>query len=518
MRTALSSLSRLSAIALAASLCAAAALATETENVDFRVLPAPGKVVVDGKMDDWDLSGSLFICSDVENCRNEYASWQSAMYDAENLYLLSRWIDTTPLNNPGLCGSDMGFQGDCLQVRIITSSSGTPDAKADDAGAGQRTTHVTAWRGRDGRDVIGLVYGKQLNEGEVKDAKTQGGRQAFVVNPDGKGYVQEISIPWKLLTRTGRAPKAGDTIVMTYEPNFSTTAKMRISTKDLFRPGVTPDRVFAFQAYDRWGLAKLEPAGRIAPLPLRLSDGRTFPVRLEKGLPAIDWKGLYKEDRQGGFAKIRLQMPEDGFVSLIVSNAGGQVVRNLLNAKFLTKGPQEVLWDGLTTPSDRRPGEPVPSGDYTWDAIWRKPIGLSLVGWACNAGRAPFDSPGGNWGGDMGNPAAVDADDQGVYLGWSAAEAGQALVCTDFEGNVKWRPNAAVLAAPPWWPPTRASSTSTTRAKATPSIGSTPPRASTPTGKAPRRRRLSWARSWPASNRPPPRSSPPPAAWPSARG
>ena len=39
------------------------------------------------------------------------------MYDAENLYLLSRWIDLTPLNNPGLVGSDMGFQGDCLQVR-----------------------------------------------------------------------------------------------------------------------------------------------------------------------------------------------------------------------------------------------------------------------------------------------------------------------------------------------------------------------------------------------------------------
>ena len=104
----------------------ALSFATETEHVDFRVLPAPGKVVIDGKADDWDLSGSLLICSDVENYRNEYASWQSAMYDAENLYLLSRWIDTTPLNNPGLCGSDMGFPGDCLQVRIITSASGRP--------------------------------------------------------------------------------------------------------------------------------------------------------------------------------------------------------------------------------------------------------------------------------------------------------------------------------------------------------------------------------------------------------
>ena len=430
----------ITAVALITSLCRAALLfATETENVDFRILPAPGKVVVDGKTDDWNLSGSLLICSDVENSRGEYASWQSAMYDAENLYLLSRWIDTTPLNNPGLCGSDMGFQGDCLQVRIITSSSGMPDAKADDVKTGQKTTHVCAWRGRDGRDVVELTYGKGFNEGEVKDAKTQGARQAFVINSDRKGYVQEIAIPWKLLTKTGRAPKAGDTIIMTYEPNFSTTAKMRISTKDLFRAGVTPDRVFAFMASDRWGVAKLEAAGRMAPLPVRLSDGRTFPVRLEKGVPTVDWNGLYKEDKPEGFAKINLQMPADGFVSLIVKNADGQVVRNLLNAKFLTKGAQEVLWDGLSTPSDRKPGDPVPSGNYTWEAIWHKGIGLSLVGWACNAGRAPFDSPGGNWGGDMGGPAAVDADKQRMYLGWSAAEAGQALVCTDFEGNVQWR-------------------------------------------------------------------------------
>ncbi len=179
------------------------ARATETEHLDYHVLPAPGKVVVDGKVDDWDLSGSLFICSDVENCRDEYASWQSAMYDSQNLYLLSRWIDATPLNNPGICGSDMGFQGDCLQVRIITAPPESPDAKADDAKAGQKTTHVTAWRGKDGRDVVELVYGKQFNEGEVKDAKKQGARQAFLVNPDGKGYVQEIAIPWKLLTRDG---------------------------------------------------------------------------------------------------------------------------------------------------------------------------------------------------------------------------------------------------------------------------------------------------------------------------
>ena len=414
-------------------------LATETEHTDFRILPAPGRVVIDGKFDDWDLSGSMLICSDVENYRDQYASWQSAMYDADNLYLLSRWIDTTPMNNPGVCGSDMGWGGDCLQLRLITSGSGMPDAKSQDDAAGQRTTHVTAWRGRDGRDIIELAYGKKFNEGGVKDAGKEGARQAFLADADGKGYVQEIAIPWRLLTRDGTLPKAGDTLVMTYEPNFGTSSKMRISTKDLFRPGVTPDRVFAFHAHDRWGLAKLEPAGRLAPLPVRLSDGRTFPVTMAEGRPVVDWSGLYVEDKAEGFVKIGLQLPEDGFVSLVIRNADGMVVCHLLNAKFMTRGPQEVLWDGLTTPSSRRPGDPVPAGAYTWEAIIHKGLDLSLVGWACNSGRAPFDSPGGNWGGDQGSPCAVDSDGGSVFLGWGGSEAGKALVCTDLDGKVKWR-------------------------------------------------------------------------------
>lgn len=412
--------------------------ATETENLDYRIMPA-GKVVVDGKFDDWNLAASIFICSDVENYRDQFASWQSAMYDNDNLYLLSRWKDTTPMNNPGLAGTDMGFQGDCLQVRIVARSDGDADNAKNDKGLNQRTTHVSAWRGRTGTDIVELAYGRGFNEGAVKNAKQVGAQQAFLEDADGKGYVQEIAIPWKLLTADGKAPTAGGKVVMTYEPNFSTASKMRITTKDLFKPGVTPDRVFAFMASQCWGAAALETSGDIPPLEVRLSDKRTFAVSLEKGVPVVNWTGLFKEDKTEGFVKINLDLPEDGVVSLIIKNSDGQVVCNLINAKFMTQGPQEVLWDGLTTLSHRKPGEPVPVGDYTWEAIYHKGINLTLVGWASNAGRAPFDSPGGNWGGDHGDPVSVASDKGSMYLGWTYAEAGQALVCTDFDGNVKWR-------------------------------------------------------------------------------
>jgi hypothetical protein len=47
----------------------AAALATETENFGLQILPTPRTVTIDGRSDDWDLSGGIFVCGDVENTR-----------------------------------------------------------------------------------------------------------------------------------------------------------------------------------------------------------------------------------------------------------------------------------------------------------------------------------------------------------------------------------------------------------------------------------------------------------------
>jgi hypothetical protein len=90
------------ALALSLGIALPGALrATETEHYGIKILPAPGKVTVDGKVDDWDLSGGTFVCSDVENLREKLACWFHVMYDQSNLYVLARWIDETPLSNPG---------------------------------------------------------------------------------------------------------------------------------------------------------------------------------------------------------------------------------------------------------------------------------------------------------------------------------------------------------------------------------------------------------------------------------
>jgi len=48
--------------------------ATETANIGMRVLPAPGRVAIDGKPGDWDLSGGIFVCKNVEQQRDRQSA------------------------------------------------------------------------------------------------------------------------------------------------------------------------------------------------------------------------------------------------------------------------------------------------------------------------------------------------------------------------------------------------------------------------------------------------------------
>ncbi|MDQ2686859.1 MAG: hypothetical protein M3Y28_03225, partial [Armatimonadota bacterium] len=405
--------------------------ATPTENIGLQVLSAPGPVAVDGKTGDWDLSGSVFASNDIETQRDDYAVWLAAMYDKSNLYVLARFADKTPLNNPGQTIATYGFNGDSLQIRTITHPD-TPDAL---------TCNVTAWRGHDGSDVVNMDY--EGAKPEIKDAKTQGARQAFTVNSDGKGYVQEIAIPWSLLTKNGQPLPAGAQMQMTFEPNFTTPGNGRLSVKDVFKPVPNIDRVFTFMSKTEWGVATLSPCGQVAPRPVRVAGGREFPVTLEHGVPVADWASLSAPGAAPtllGFKPITFTLPADSYVSLNIKNAQGQVVCQLLRGEFYAQGKHTVLWDGLTTPNAHEPGTPVPSGNYTWSALYHGPIGLRWRGFADNGGSAPWDNgPTTNWGGDHGQPNAAASDDDRVFLGWTSAEAGSALVATDLAGNVIWK-------------------------------------------------------------------------------
>ena len=420
----------LTAIALVLALAALpAARATETENLNMQVLPAPGKVVVDGKFDDWDLTGGILACGDVENLRDQYSVWFHVMYDGENLYVLARWKDPTPLNNPGVKG-DHGFAGDCLQFRTVTT----------DAAGKERTAHWTCWKLRDGGDLMDVAYGQRVQRRRHprrqvagRAAGVRGGCRRQGLRAGNRGSLEP---PDRRQTAAqARRPDGHDG-----RAELHGRLQGRITIKDIFKPGVQPDRVFTFQGPGCWGYATLEKAGKLKPRSIRLSDGREFAVTMEAGLPVVNWTGLIQSKELPGFKPLRFAMPLDGYVSLNLFAPDGTVARQLLTCAFFAKGEHEVKWDGLTTPYWRTPGQPVAPGAYTWKAIAHKGIGLRLRGWACNGGSAPWDSsPTSNWGGDHGVPFSCATDGEKVYLGWTGAEAGKALLACDLQGKVQWK-------------------------------------------------------------------------------
>ena len=150
------------------------------------------------------------------------------MYDADNLYLLARWNDSTPLNNPGVTSGDLGFRGDCLQTRVIVVVRISRTKKS---------THLTCWRGHDGRDVIKVELGKRLNDGVITDLKTLGAKQAFTVADDGKHYAQEIAIPWAQLAQSGKSPGPGGALRLAVEANFTIGSRRSHDLQGLLSAG-----------------------------------------------------------------------------------------------------------------------------------------------------------------------------------------------------------------------------------------------------------------------------------------
>ena len=116
------------------------------------------------------------------------------------------------------------------------------------------------------------------------------------------------------------------------------------------------------------------------------------------------------------------------------------MVRQLLGGEPLKKGRHELKWDGLSTPTFRTPGEPLPAGDYTWEAIAHPGLKITLRGFAASSGQFPWSGgPTSGWGGDHGMPDACATDGKQMYLGWSEAEAGKSVVATDLDGTVLQR-------------------------------------------------------------------------------
>jgi FlgD Ig-like domain len=112
---------------------------------------------------------------------------------------------------------------------------------------------------------------------------------------------------------------------------------------------------------------------------------------------------------------IHFKLAEDAHVSVLIENAAGEPVRQIAVDEPRSKGRQAIFWDGKDGG-----GRPAPSGRYRWRGVSSRGLGVRLRGWACAGGDLPWEDERKGFREIGGAAAAVTADDERVYLGWTS--------------------------------------------------------------------------------------------------
>lgn len=356
------------------------------------------------------------------------------MWDPHALYLGLRWKDPTPLLNnvdPDRAPAE-GWMSDCFQGRFVTDYS---------------QIHLTAWySSKFDKQVTHISYENPLApdalvlraDGKVMHHES-GYQQAFRLDPDARGYTQEIRIPWSVLYR---------------QPSIAAGLKMRF-TGEYFWGGPTgtkwpavmwadpinlahPQRIVLYQNPHSWGELELLAQGKLPLVPTDAADNL-----LQGPVP------------------IRLEVPRDAVkMTVVIDDAQGQRVRNLLSHADIShyvvrseadKRLVEIPWDGRAEGQWNKErslflGNVVAPGTYIARGIVHRGIGVVHVGSFYNPGTPPWhtaDGTGG-WLSDHSAPCAVGAvpaasTSRGrVFLGDRGGECGVGFIGLDEQGRKIW--------------------------------------------------------------------------------
>ena len=410
-------------------LCTGAS-AAQSNNLGISVLPAPGKVAVDGDVKDWDWSGRIWVFAD-KSIRNRYSVEAAAMWDKDNLYLAAKWKDPTPMYNmvdPQFNPND-GWKSDSWQLRIQT-----------DRPVWLTTNYFTPKK----MPVLHVEYGKDKNTpggGKVmllfkenSIAVGEGVEMAYKMDEDGKGYVQEMKIPWGMLYEKSPQIQPGMIFRMGMEflwgdPSGKTWPVHRYA--DNVQPGET-GREFFWKNIKGWGNAELLAAGNIAM--------RQY----------MDTSELL-----AGTVPVRVTIPKKAArFTIAINDAQGDRVRNLAGdftpEDYLVSddGDQrtvEVKWDCL---DDK--GKAVAPGAYQVLGLSHDGLGAEYDMCYYNPGTPPWESKsGGAWGADHMPPLNVARAGDWMIVSWAFAEGGHGLIGIGPDGLKKWgeKRGATALAA-----------------------------------------------------------------------
>ncbi|MFA6292014.1 MAG: hypothetical protein WC637_09550, partial [Victivallales bacterium] len=401
------------------------------------IVPAAGKVIVDGDLKEWDQSGFIDTFYELSMYPN-YSMRIGFMYDAEAFYIAAHFADSTPMVNAidPTVNPKEGWKGDCLQVRLISNPS-APYPFKEEKSKNDQICHMTIWyyspiedehrtsntehrtsNGKknlnDSKKIAVVVHEYGMDFHGLKTYLGEESGAAFKKDSDGKGYTVEARIPWERLHAAKAAPKAGDVITLTVQPLWGND-KGTANAISYFDITAGSGSGFHYGSAQAWGRAIFSPKGNVAARPNRMltagDDVASKPLSI----------------------KLTLDDPKSKTVSLGILAKDKGLIRSLpvsirrdsqLGADF------ELAWDGLDAD-----GKPILPGTYQLKQLTHQGIGQKFIASLHNSGNPPWktDDGLGQWGGDWSPPVGAAADANFTYLAWGSCEAGPALVCVKKE-------------------------------------------------------------------------------------
>ena len=129
---------------------------------------------------------------------------------------------------------------------------------------------------------------------------------------------------------------------------------------------------------------------------------------------------------------ISFKQPMDGKASIVIEDAQGNRIRNLLSGEPMSAGAHQVQWDGL---DDQ--GNIVAPGTYHWRAVSHPGIRPTYLFSFYNHGNPPWrtSAPSSDWLADHTNTVAAASSNGRVYLAAPIAESGHAVVKVSTDGQ-----------------------------------------------------------------------------------
>ena len=402
-------------------------------------VPAPGAVVIDGKLGDWDLSGQIEMYVIKETSAMQSAKF-ALMYDKDALYISGAVRDPNPMMNrhDPKVDAHKGWDADACQFRIVVDpamgypvreTAFTCRKKGGPKDTKDAIKHLLLWYYTDRREAclqlhMGMGYRVPRPEWAPHGLVPLGLYGAkYVKADDGCGYTFEYRVPWSTLD-VKQPAKGGDLVAGTVQFNWRRPDGLKTAGGSAWAYDVMSGPGFAFQSAECWGKIIFSEKG---DLPKEL---------VEEGIPPE--KPMPLEFSYG--------VPEDSEVTVQLLDDQGQIARTLVASGERRAGKNVERWDGLDDT-----GQPLAAGEYAWKGLYHRPIKTKFILSVHNSGQPLYklDNNRGGWGGDHGMPSDVCAVGEDLILTWNSCESGWGIIRVDQKGRKKWgnKHNALVIAS-----------------------------------------------------------------------